>query len=314
MSDQEINNKLIMLAAPKFLGGYLVDHVTVHADLFLLKPVMRYIKYRFENIEFTPELYFVEYHIGLRLSQLFKLKVNNSTPHTDQPCEVYSHIFETIKWFRITHEELVKGSVGLIYKRIILQSNQVLPNYNYNRIFCNVLPSYLQSFNFKLHNNFLPVNTLFRHYALDNETTCYFCNVGPESIFHVFGSCEKLKVLWKIASIAIENVTNKHMDMQNLRINLLLDFVKVNLNMNRKFEKMVVYFNSIINFSIWKMRNQIKFEFKNFAVEKVVGKIIRSIRARKNVDSKMTESKRIPFLMDLLASFMNEGIQKISTN
>lgn len=107
--------------------------------------------------------------------------------------------------------------------------------------------------------------------------------------------------------MAIENVTNKHIDLQNLRINLLLDFVKANLNMNRKFEKMVVYFNSVINFSIWKMRNEIKFEFKSFSIEKLVSKIIRSIKARKNVDPKMNESKRIPFLLDLSSSFMVES-------
>ena len=58
------------------------------------------------------------------------------------------------------------------------------------------MPSYLQSFNYKLNNNLLPVSTMFREYALDNNSCCLFCSVGPESIFHMFGSCEKLTVLW----------------------------------------------------------------------------------------------------------------------
>ena len=165
----------------------------------------------------------------------------------------------------------------------------------------------LQSFNFKLHNNFLPVNTVFRQYALDNDTTCYFCNVGPESIFHVFGSCERLKVLWKIANATIENVANKQIDLLNLRVNSMLDFVKVNLNVNGTMGKMLVYFNSIINFSIWKIRNEVKFEFISFSLDKLVRKILRSMRARKNVDQKMIESKRIPYLMDLILSFMMES-------
>ena len=145
-------------------------------------------------------MYFVEYNIGIKLSQLFKLQVNNCTVHTDQPCEVYGHILEIIKRYSITSDELLKGSIGLIYKRIILQMNPEFPNMNFNRIFCKVLPSYLQSYNFKLYHNFLPVSTVFRQYALDNDTTCCFCNVGPESIFHVFGSCEKLKILWDIVT------------------------------------------------------------------------------------------------------------------
>ena len=186
MSEQEINIKLNRLAAPKFRGGYLVDHITVHSELFLLQPVIKYIKCRIENVELPKELFFVEYHIGIKLSQYFKLPVNNSTLHTDRPCEVYSHIFEMIKRYKITFDELVKGSTSLIYKRIILQRNPEIPSANYNRIFSNVLPSYLQSFNFKLHYNYLPVKTVFRQYALDNNTTCYFCYVGPESVFSCF--------------------------------------------------------------------------------------------------------------------------------
>ena len=55
----------------------------------------------------------------------------------------------------------MKGSTNLIYKRIILERNPEIPsaNYNYtNRIFSNVSPSHLQSFNFKLHYNYLPAN------------------------------------------------------------------------------------------------------------------------------------------------------------
>ncbi len=85
------------MSAPKFLGGYLVDHISLHCDLFLLKPVMKYIKFRVQNIDLTCDLYFVEYHIGIQLSRWFQMKVNNCTPHTANPCKVYSHIFGLIK-------------------------------------------------------------------------------------------------------------------------------------------------------------------------------------------------------------------------
>ena len=87
----------------------------------------------------------------------------------------------------------------------------------------------------------------------------------------------------------------------------MLDFVKTKLNINGKFVKMLVYFNSIINYSIWKMRNEIKFEFAIFSIEKLVSKIIRSMKARKIVDQKVIESKKIPHLIDLVSSFMNES-------
>ena len=100
------------------------------------------------------------------------------------------------------------------------------------------MPSYLQSFNFKLHNNYLPLNTLFRNYSLDNDTTCYFCGVGPESIFHVFGTCEKLKPLWKIASQTVNELTSAtNFDFLKLRLNLILDFVNVKVNLRPKLFK-----------------------------------------------------------------------------
>ena len=44
MSEQHISNKLMCLAAPAFLGGVQVDHISLHMELLLLKPVMQYIK------------------------------------------------------------------------------------------------------------------------------------------------------------------------------------------------------------------------------------------------------------------------------
>ena len=55
------------------------------------------------------------------------------------------------------------------------------------------------------------------------------------------------------------------------------------------------------------MRNEIKHEFVTFSMNNLVGKIIRSIRARKNVDTKLADSKKIPFLLDLNSSFMRES-------
>ena len=63
MTDTEIFNKITEFAAPKHLGGYGVDHITIHVDLLLLKSVMRYVKCKVENVMLTNDLYFVEYYI-----------------------------------------------------------------------------------------------------------------------------------------------------------------------------------------------------------------------------------------------------------
>ena len=235
---------------------------------------------------------------------MFGFHINNHTPHAYQPSTVYSYVMEIIQVYKITRDELVLGSVNKIYKRIIFSLNESNSKFKYNRILCNALPSYLQSFNFRLYNDLLPVNTKFRHYALDNDSCCYFCCVGPESIFHVFGSCEKLKTLWKIASETVQLVTNFSFDFENNRKNMIIDLVHVNLENRRdKYEKFLIYFNTVINHSIWKIRNEIKFEFKVFKFVNLINKINRSIRGRKNVDEKLIETRRIPFLRDLCSTF-----------
>ena len=96
---------------------------------------------------------------------------------------------------------------------------------------------------------------------------CLFCSVGPESIFHIFGSCEKLRVLWDIASETVLEVTGNSFDFLGAKRSLRLDLVCVDLGNNSSFEKMMIYFNTIINFSIWKERNAIKFEFERFGID-----------------------------------------------
>ena len=303
-TDNEIRLQLMSLAAPKHLGGYAVDYISLHADLFLIKPVMRYMKCRVENIPLENDLFFIEYHIGTQLSLLFGLKVNNCTTHTNNPCEIYAHVLATIRLYNITADELVKGSVNAIYKRIIVSNNAGGQGKKYNRILSKSLPSYLQSFNFKLYHNLLPVKTLFRHYALDNDTCCFFCSVGPESTFHMFGPCEKLKVLWKIASETIFHVTNIYVNFEFLRKNHYLDMVNVNLGKNEQLERILIYFNTVINHSIWKERNEIRYEHSSFSIGHIISKITRSMRGRKNIESKLLETRRIPLLGDLCAAFL----------
>ena len=126
-------------------------------------------------------------NIGMQLCNLFNLPVNNSTPHAFSPSFVYEYVLHMIRWFKITLDELVNGTVNSIYKRIISKTNE-RGRYKSYRIFAKGIPSYLQTFNYKLYKNILPVKTMFTEYGLDTDSRCYFCDIGPESIYYVFGT------------------------------------------------------------------------------------------------------------------------------
>ena len=143
---------------------------------------------------------------------------------------------------------------------------------------------------------------MFREYALDNDSVCYFCLIGPESIFHMFGSCEKLKFLWDFMSKVHFSLTMKHFDYAQPRRNLRIDLSTVPCVEN--YEKTLVYFCSVINYTLWRVRNDIRYKFESFNEWVVIKKIIRSIGARKNMEHKLSDSFKVPFLVDLYNSIV----------
>ena len=83
-----------------------------------------------------------------------------------------------------------------------------------------------------------------------------------------------------------------------------MDFVDVNIGKNEDIMKVSIYLNSVINFSIWKTRNKIKFEFSSFDIQNVFNKIIRSMRGRCNIDNQLLCTRRVPMLRDLTSMFL----------
>ena len=70
---EEIATRLQSFVASRSMGGYEVDFITLHLDLLLLKSVMMYLRYNTYEEELPPNLYFVEYNIGLQLSSYFNI-------------------------------------------------------------------------------------------------------------------------------------------------------------------------------------------------------------------------------------------------
>ena len=296
-TEREIDSRMFEFAAPIFLGGIQIDHVALHANLFLIKIAMDYVQYLERKEPLPDRLYFLEYNIGFHLCCLLKFPVNNCTPHAPVPNIVYAQVLELIKMYGISREELLKGSVNLIYKRIVIENRRGVSSLNCHRVMAKYLPSYLQTFNYKLNHDLLPVKTMFREYALDNDSVCYFCAIGPESILHVFATCEKLKFLWTFMSKVHFLLTTTHFDYEISRNNFQIDLTTVACA--GPYEKVLVYFTSVTNHTLWKIRNDIRYEFKSFNKWNVIQKIIRSIGSRKNWERNLSDSFKIPHIEEL---------------
>ena len=145
---------------------------------------------------------------------------------------------------------------------------------------------------------------MFREWQLDNDSCCYFCGVGYETVHHLFGSCEKLKGLWDVLRKVHNSIFRVDFNYQYNRNNFRIDLT--NVSCNRNFEKTFVYLNTITNYSIWRHRNDIRYENQTFSLEAIARKIIRSIGARRNVDPKMSESFRVPHINQLYNALVLE--------
>ena len=138
---------LFQLAQKRVFGGYNIDHVSVHASVFALMPIFKYAQYRVNNIPLTREQFFIEYNLGLSLSKILNIPVNNRTPHRLTPMEPYAQILKLIRSFKITGEDLVKGRIKLIYEKFIHSQIKHVRS-NCYRLHMNFFPNYLKTFNY----------------------------------------------------------------------------------------------------------------------------------------------------------------------
>ena len=180
---------------------------------------MKYLRCIVSEEELPCNLYFVEYNVGHQVRNYFNIRVNNNTPHAVTSNTFYSNILQLIRSHNLTLTELTEGSVNSIYRRIIHDLNHHMIHFKAHRILSKVLPSYLKSFNYKVHFNLLPLKSVFRDWQLDSDSCCYFCQVGYETVNHIFGTCEKLRGLWVILGEVHASVSGSDFDYELNRHN-----------------------------------------------------------------------------------------------
>ena len=144
-----------------------------------------------------------------------------------------------------------------------------------------ILPNYLISFNFRVHYNLLPVKSKFANFQLDNNSRCVYCNLHYETITHILCKCVKLNILWDFFDelMAILNIdyTFSH------KRTVVCEYEVMNIKCGRDDIKIILYLNSIINYHLWKARNRSVYEGVSFDFNDIVGRLIKSVAARKRL-------------------------------
>ena len=82
-------------------------------------------------------------------------------------------------------------------------------------------------------------------------------------------------------------------------------FSFVDSKIQKVYENIIVYINSIVNHNIWKLRNQIFHENKTFQLENLINKIAATCRSRKsfeNTEERLTSCRKVEFLNEYYIS------------
>ena len=289
--------KIANLAAKRDMGGFGLAHITLHSDIMLTRNVLEYMKNREEGITLTKDQFFIEYNIGHQLSLLWDLSINNNTCHAFQPNETYRYILDFLKMLKqwgIDKDVLLKTKVKPIYQSILDKMNEFNYTVRWRALHSRLFPNYLISFNYKVHFNLLPVKSKFQDFALDNESRCVFCNIGFETATHIFVKCTRLGILWDFLDevMALMDINYRFSIKRKVQYQYELMNIRFTSSRGGNELKLILYLNTIINYHIWKVRNDCVHNGEIFNYEKIVNKLIRSVGARKNLQNHFNSNQR----------------------
>ena len=243
----------------KQYGGFGITHVSKNAELFSLLHVFHYVADKLQNSNLTPEFAFVEFYLGHQLASLVGFRRDNTTPHSENPSWFYKNIWDIIKYYKVTRDELIEGKIGVIYGRICNGSTRPIITRSNNTQFIPTpldtnleihslhLPHYLQTFSYRRIKNILPLNANFSmEWGIQGPANCTFCNRHPETNTHLFLDCHYTNIIWA----ALGRIT--HWEFTESEI-LNLHFLQ---NSENKEVKIVLI--ALTTHIIWKQRNDTK--------------------------------------------------------
>lgn len=241
-------------------GGYDICHVVKHAELALLKPIFKLIKYKKNRTPFTVDIALTEAEVGLKMSNInqeLNLDPIRNIHHHAVTSSHYKSALEIIRYYKISGEEILNGKLKNIYSRIqngtsrtkyqgVANSDfQIFPPL-YTSLHHDILPNYLKTFIYRMSNCLLPLKCNYTTFGLDTDSRCEFCNINYETNFHVFFECKRIYDLWK----HIEYLTNLKLYSNNI-INFKHSESEADFNMN-------VYCTALVCHKIWKHRNDLR--------------------------------------------------------
>ena len=297
------SNRTIMtlkdLALPRAKGGYDIDDVILHGSIFLLSGVFKYIQKVVNGQPLSDYEYYIEYNVGWQICKYLGVRINIACPHRSRPNVIFKEILDIIKDNNISAELLIEGKVNLVYKSVISNRSVNRRNTRYLRLHDPIFPNYLKTFNFNAFHNLLPVKTLFRDFALDNDSACSFCDLHPDTIPHIFSQCVNLNILWNFLDevLRLLNVNPEFFSFMHARKSC--DFSLVTNTVDLTDRNYILYLNTVVNHNIWRYSKKIQHEHVQFDNLQIIKNVVKTLFARKRMEEKLKQCSKIDNMENL---------------
>ena len=146
------------LQRPTISGGIKYPNPIIYSNLFYISNLFEYFKIRKNDLPFNSNTYLIEYEIGLVFSQIYNLRKLNHLPHRDRLTSFYQQSLGILTQYKIILKELKDGKIKQIYQ--CLSNSDYLPSktdkFRWKLTSQNILPNYLETFNYRTVWNLLP--------------------------------------------------------------------------------------------------------------------------------------------------------------
>ena len=243
--------------------------------------------------------YYIEYNVGWQICKYLGVPINLACPHRPKPNVIFKEILEIIRDNKIPAEVLIEGKVNNVYKYIILNNctDNVYPKYS--RMHNKIFPNYLKSFNFQVYHNLLPVKRMFRDFALDNDSTCNFCDLHPETHPHIFSQCKRLELLWEFLDEVLLLLNDNIEGFTFTHARTTYDYTLVNKRLDMTNKNYILYLNAIVNHNIWRYSKKIQHENELFNIYQLIRNVVKTLFARKRMEDKLKQCSKIDNIENL---------------
>ena len=122
----------------------------------------------------------------------------------------------------------------------------------WQNVHCNFVDSHINELCWRMSHNALPVNDhLYSFQMVPHNTPCYFCNIGCETVAHLFFECSFLQSLWKKVTEILCKYSNRNviLDRNCILYNIFKESV------HRPDNLMLLLLVNSMKYQIWKFRN-----------------------------------------------------------